>query len=41
LGSDINDENTGQIRKAVSGYTLKAGQRPAGTDSPGGSHDGT
>ena len=40
-GSYFYDANSGQIRKALSGYTLKTGQRPAGNDDPGGTHDGT
>lgn len=37
-GSYFRDE-TGNVRKAVSGYTLKTGERPAG-DGPGGAYDG-
>ena len=40
-GNYFYDANTGQIRKALSGYSLKTDQRPAGTDDPGGSYDGT
>ncbi len=35
------DETTGQVAQATSGYTVKAGERPAVTSSPGGSYDGT
>jgi YHYH protein len=34
------DPDTGQIREAVSGYTLKSGTRPAGDGEPGGSYTG-
>lgn len=38
-GSWFVDEE-GTVRKAVSGYTLREGERPSGEDSPGGSYDG-
>jgi YHYH protein len=39
-GSYFLDPDSGQIRKAVSGHTLKAGQRPTSAEDPGGSYDG-
>ncbi|MEO0980611.1 MAG: YHYH protein, partial [Pseudomonadota bacterium] len=38
-GSYFKDE-TGKVRKAVPGYTLKAGSRPSGDGNPGGAYDG-
>ncbi len=38
-GSYFNDNGT--LRKAVSGYELKQGARPAEPDGPGGDYDGT
>lgn len=38
-GSYFRDE-AGKVRKAVSGYTLRAGERPSGAGDPGGSYDG-
>ena len=32
---------TGAVRKAVSGYTLREGDRPGGDGNPGGAYDGT
>lgn len=40
-GSYFVDPETGDIRKAVSGYELKQGDRPAGEENPPGAHDGT
>ncbi|MGQ7847334.1 YHYH protein [Granulosicoccus sp. 3-233] len=41
-GSYFHDENSGQVRKAISGYTLKPGSRGERSDTnPGGDHDGT
>ena len=40
-GPHYLDPGTGEMRHAVSGYTLKAGTRPSGKGSPGGSYDGT
>jgi len=39
-GSYFNNSSSGEVRKALSGYTLKSGSRPNGNDSPGGSYDG-
>ena len=41
FGPHYIDATTGEMREATSGYTLKAGDRPAGDSSPGGSYDGT
>lgn len=38
-GSYFKDE-TGTVRKAISGYTLKQGTRPSGSGNPGGPYDG-
>lgn len=38
-GSYFKDD-TGTVRKAISGYTLKPGTRPGGADNPGGAYDG-
>ena len=40
-GPHYLDPQTGEMRHAVSGYTLKTGSRPEGKGSPGGSYDGT
>lgn len=40
-GSYFYDAASGQIRKALSGYTLRAGQRPSGPNDPSGEYDGT
>lgn len=40
-GPHYLDAQTGEMRHAVSGYTLKQGSRPVGKSSPGGSYDGT
>jgi hypothetical protein len=40
-GSYFYDGNSGQVRKAISGYTLEDGQRPSGPNDPGGDYDGT
>ena len=40
-GPHYLDPQTGEMRHAVSGYTLKQGSRPEGKSSPGGSYDGT
>ncbi|MBX2885636.1 MAG: YHYH protein [Granulosicoccus sp.] len=41
-GSYFYDNNTGQVRKAISGYTLKTGSRGTRSDTnPGGDHNGT
>lgn len=39
-GSYFLDPDSGQVRKAISGYTLKDGSRPDGTAGPGGVFDG-
>ncbi|WP_428263980.1 YHYH protein [Haliangium sp.] len=39
-GSYFRDVD-GNVRKAVSGWTLKVGDRPSGTGDPGGSYDGS
>jgi hypothetical protein len=39
-GSHFVDPASGQLRKAVSGYTLKVGSRPSGDGNPGGTYDG-
>ncbi len=39
-GSWIPDASSGKLRKAVSGYTLKKGQRPSSETDPGGTYDG-
>lgn len=39
-GSYFLDPDSGQIRKALSGHTLKAGQRPSSAEDPGGAYDG-
>jgi hypothetical protein len=41
FGSYFYDLNSGSVRTAVSGYTLKNGDRPGGTGDPGGVYDGT
>lgn len=41
FGSYFYDANSGQVRKAVSGYTLKTGQRPSSNTDPGGNYDGS
>lgn len=41
FGPIFEDEKTGEIVEAVSGYTIKSGTRPTGDNSPGGSYDGT
>ena len=38
-GSYFKDE-TGTVRKVISGYTLKQGTRPSGSGNPGGTYDG-
>ncbi len=38
-GSFFQDE-TGEVRKAVSGYALKQGERPEGDENPEGAYDG-
>lgn len=40
-GSYFADPDTGEVRRAVSGYTLKQGDRPDGDDNPPGAYDGT
>lgn len=40
-GSYFYDINSGEVRKAVSGYTLKSGTRPVSATDPGGSYDGS
>lgn len=39
FGSFFDDHGT--VRKAASSYQLKTGQRPGGSDGPGGTYDGT
>jgi len=42
FGSYFYDNETGQVRKAVSGYTLKSGMRGVRSETnPGGAYDGT
>jgi hypothetical protein len=42
FGPYYRDDATGEVRMATSGYTLKAGERPAkSASSPGGAYDGT
>lgn len=40
-GSYFYDLNSGAVRKALSGYTLKTGSRPASATDPGGIYDGS
>lgn len=40
-GPLFEDPKTGKVLEAVSGYTIKSGNRPTGDTSPGGSYDGT
>lgn len=40
-GSYFLDPASGAVRKAESGYTLRAGTRPSSATDPGGSYDGT
>lgn len=41
-GSYFNDDQSGQVRKAISGYALKQGSRGERSDTnPGGDYDGT
>lgn len=40
-GSYFYDRASGQVRKALSGYTLKPGTRPISATDPGGVYDGT
>lgn len=39
-GSYFVDPETGEVREAVSGYTLKEGERSGGVDGPGGTYSG-
>ncbi|MDH3729761.1 MAG: YHYH protein [Acidimicrobiia bacterium] len=39
-GSYFVDADNGELRKAVSGYTLRAGDRPSSDTDPGGAYDG-
>ncbi len=39
-GSYFFDADSGAVRKVVSGYTLKNGQRPSSVSDPGGEYDG-
>jgi hypothetical protein len=41
FGSYFLDPDSGTVRKAISGYTLRAGARPAMPSDPGGVYDGT
>jgi len=41
FGPLFEDEKTGEVVEAVSGYTIKSGTRPTVDNSPGGSYDGT
>jgi hypothetical protein len=41
FGSYFYAQNTGSVRKATTGYTLKAGARSSSTGNPGGNYDGT
>ncbi|MEZ5381552.1 MAG: YHYH protein [Microthrixaceae bacterium] len=41
FGSYFVDPETGEVRKAVSGYELRDGDRPAGDANPPGAYDGT
>jgi hypothetical protein len=40
-GSYFVDPDTGEVREAISGYTLKQGERPSGDSEPGGTYTGT
>ena len=40
-GSYFLDGSSGQVRKALSGYSLKLGERPSSSNDPGGAYDGT
>ena len=40
-GPHYIDEKTGKMLVAISGYTLKKGNRPSSSNSPGGAFDGT
>ncbi|MAF83429.1 MAG: YHYH protein [Gammaproteobacteria bacterium] len=40
-GCYFYDQDTGTVRKALSGYTLKPGLRPAGASNPDGNYDGS
>jgi len=40
-GSYFKDPASGEVRKALSGYSLRAGARPSGDGEPGGTYDGT
>jgi hypothetical protein len=40
-GTYFLDNESGTVRKALSGYSLKTGDRPNTTGNPGGSYDGT
>lgn len=39
-GPYFYDKDSGQVRKAISGYTLKSGARPSGSDNPPGNYSG-
>ncbi|WP_370979777.1 YHYH protein [Agaribacterium sp. ZY112] len=39
-GSYFYDESEGRVRKALSGYELKTGERPSGEANPSGNYDG-
>jgi hypothetical protein len=41
FGPHYIDPATGDMKTALSGYTLKSGSRPIGEGSPGGTYDGT
>lgn len=40
-GSYFLDPNSGAVRKALSGYSLREGSRPSSATDPGGNYDGT
>lgn len=40
-GSYFLDPDSGAVRKALSGYTLKTGGRPSSEEDPGGAYDGS
>ena len=40
FGPYFVDPDTGEVREAISGYTLKQGERPSGEGDPGGTYNG-
>ncbi len=41
FGPHYTDPDTGEVKEAKSGYTIKDGDRPTDDNSPGGTYDGT